>query len=135
MNNFMLFALLEIGGDNIKVSDAGSTIGGLNDILKSLGIAVGVIIITVAVVKLIIGLAQERPDQVSQSSLMFGVGIVFASLEIFSPHTEQYVTSLYDPSFSVVAGTMSSHTTLSGVCASFSTFTISRESSCPHTLQ
>lgn len=84
MNKLSLlkFALLEIGGSNITVSDASSTIGSLNDVLKGLGIAVGAIIILVATVKLIIGLALERPDQVSQSSLMFSVGAVFASLSI-----------------------------------------------------
>lgn len=73
-----LFALLNVG--EITVSSAGSTVGSLNDILKGVGSAVGVIVIVVALIKLIMGLAQERPEQMSQSSLLFGVGIVFVSM-------------------------------------------------------
>lgn len=76
--NSNLFALLDVG--EITVSSAGSTIGSLNDILKGVGTAVGAIVIVVALIKLIMGLAQERPEQMSQSSLLFGVGIVFVSM-------------------------------------------------------
>ncbi len=78
MSSNELYALLRIG--DITVSGAGSSVKALNDILVGAGIAVGVIIITVAIIKLIIGLAQERPDQTSQASLMFGVGAIFVSI-------------------------------------------------------
>lgn len=78
MNIYSLFALLDVG--EISVSDAGSTIGSLNDILKNVGTAVGAVVIVIAIVKLIIALAQESPESKTQSSLMFGVGIVFVSM-------------------------------------------------------
>ena len=83
MNNlvFTLLDIGEIGGSHIKtVSNPGQAVNGINEIMTNIGIAVGVVIILWGLVKLLMSFATENPADKQQSSLMFGVGVVFISI-------------------------------------------------------
>lgn len=71
---------MNVGGSNINIGSPGTAVSSLNNILKSLGTAVGAILIVVAVIKLIISLAEENASEKVKASMMFGVGILFVSI-------------------------------------------------------
>lgn len=68
-----------IGGSNIG-SDTTKAVQGLNEILTSLGTAVGGIICIVAFVKLALALASESASEKEKGSMLLGIGIFFISI-------------------------------------------------------
>lgn len=76
----MPLLLLSIGGDNIKSVAAGEATKSLNNTMTSAATVVGAIVILVAIVKLIMALAEQNAATKQQASLMFAVGIFFLSM-------------------------------------------------------
>ena len=76
----MPLLLLSIGGGNIKSVAAGEATTSLNNTMISAATVVGAIVILVAIVKLIMALAEQNAATKQQASLMFAVGIVFLSM-------------------------------------------------------
>jgi len=77
----LMILLLDIGKgitSNVDPTDATS---GINKFLINCGTAVGAILIAVATLKMIIALAEESVAERQKASLLFGVGIVFVSVE------------------------------------------------------
>jgi len=72
---------LAVGGSNIpSFTSQGDATAGLNDILKSIGLAVGVIILLVAIVKMIMASMEENPKDKKDASLMLAISILFISI-------------------------------------------------------
>jgi len=74
--------LLSIGGSNIKVGITGSAAtSGVNGFLTKCGVAIGAILIALAALKMVIALADENVAERQRAALLFGVGIVFVSID------------------------------------------------------
>lgn len=71
--------LAEIGGSNIKKVDAGKTTTTLNTTLTNITAAIGFIVVAIAIVKMIMALADENAKSKADSTIMLGTGIFFAS--------------------------------------------------------
>ena len=76
----VICGLLDIGGSNIVISDAGRSLDGLNTTLKAVGTIIGGILILIAIIKTIMAMADENPSDKMKASMTFGVGILFISI-------------------------------------------------------
>lgn len=71
---------MQVGGNNISIGSAGSTVASLNNTLKSLGLAIGAILIVVAVIKIIISISEESSSEKTKATMLLGIGIFFISM-------------------------------------------------------
>lgn len=71
---------MTVGGSNITVGGAGSSVASLNNVLKGVGVSVGAILIVIAVIKLIFSIAEENSSEKVKASMMLGVGVFFVSI-------------------------------------------------------
>lgn len=61
-------------------SDAVKAVNDLNTILENLGLGIGAVLIAIAIVKIVISLADENAKAKLDAGMMFGAGILFISI-------------------------------------------------------
>lgn len=74
-----MYAYLDTVG-KIQTGSGASSINSLNDILIGFGTAIGVIIITVGLIKLVMSLSEQNANAKQSASLLIGTGIFFISV-------------------------------------------------------
>ena len=79
-NFFSLQTLCDVGNITVYKDDIGSSVSGLNSILTTIGSGIGGVCIAIAVVKLIMSIAEENSKARMDATIMFGVGIFFLSM-------------------------------------------------------
>ena len=73
------FPVLAVLG-NVTTGDPGQTVGKLNKILTDCGVAVGGIMIMIAIIKFIMSIADENAAEHQKASFMLGIGVIFISI-------------------------------------------------------